>query len=336
MGGHELPSPGGAEGWPASEDLQPNHFYASYVFDQPEGRQADVVSVVAEAQRLGYPVRYWWLSDATELADRPDRLIVCVHHPRSDENAGMDLYNALSDRRVSWDELDTATVEEYVMLSRPVDGPGSIQRPNGAALFSALEPQVSAEQHESDSRDDNPLLAITLGDIQTAAWNAINRPLTRDEVKTVVSDLANSMAWQEVVRDAIVTGQQSGSIGPGGPKPEFIVESMETPAVNPESPLAPDGLDSIETRFLVYYTLWGLTLASAPDARSASQAVFGFLHGLVGKAGTEGVTIFEADQVRIGDLQVGIDSVEALEFPVDEHPDTATSTPRSSSPELPP
>jgi hypothetical protein len=39
---------------------------------------------------------------------------LCVHHPTNDENAGMDLYNVLQARQVSYDELDAAIVEEYV------------------------------------------------------------------------------------------------------------------------------------------------------------------------------------------------------------------------------
>jgi len=123
------------EGQPPQEDLDPRHFYAAYVFDQPETHKHDVITLVEEARRLGYPVRYWWLSDAMDIQDNPDRLIVCTHHPASDENAGMDLYNALHEHRVSWDELDSATVEEYAQLSRSITGPAGIRWPNGTPLF---------------------------------------------------------------------------------------------------------------------------------------------------------------------------------------------------------
>jgi hypothetical protein len=62
-------------------DLDPRHFYAAYVFDQAHKRQEDITTLVEQAQDLGYPVRYWWLSEAMDLEGCPDRLIVCVHHP---------------------------------------------------------------------------------------------------------------------------------------------------------------------------------------------------------------------------------------------------------------
>ena len=54
-----------------------------------------------QARRFGYPVRYWWLSEAVDLQGFPDRLIVCAHHPSRDEDAGMDLYDALDTLRKS-------------------------------------------------------------------------------------------------------------------------------------------------------------------------------------------------------------------------------------------
>src|SRR5579859_2436340 len=131
MGGPEMLSPFGSERWQPSEVLHTNHFYASYVFDQAQERQAAAAGVISEAQRLGYPVRYWWLSDAMDLRDNPDRLIVCVHHPATSENAGMDLYTALQARRITWDALDAATMEEYATLSKPLTDPSDVQRPDG-------------------------------------------------------------------------------------------------------------------------------------------------------------------------------------------------------------
>jgi hypothetical protein len=115
--------------------LDPRHFYAAYVFDNADGHKHDVITIVEEARRLGYPVRYWWLSEAMDIGSDPDRLIVCVHHPTSDENAGMDLYDALKEHRVVWDDLDSATVEEYGGFSKPIQGPDGICRKDGTALF---------------------------------------------------------------------------------------------------------------------------------------------------------------------------------------------------------
>jgi hypothetical protein len=86
--------------------------------------------LIEEARRLGYPVRYWWLSDAVELEDAPDRLIVCVHHPATDENAGMDLYEALNRRGVEWDDLEHASLEEYLLYSKTINGTSGISRPD--------------------------------------------------------------------------------------------------------------------------------------------------------------------------------------------------------------
>src|SRR5512135_3233307 len=90
------------------EDLSPHHFYAAYVFDDAGTCRRDVAVLLHEAQRLSYPVRYWWLSEAMDPQDAPDRLIVCVHHPSSAEDAGMDLYTTMSriaqKHKVAWDE----------------------------------------------------------------------------------------------------------------------------------------------------------------------------------------------------------------------------------------
>ena len=83
----------------------------------PGERRRDVAVLIYQAQQLGCPVRYWWLSEAVELRDAPDRLIMCVHRPSLGEDAGMDLYNSLRQaarkHKVTWDDLDTAHVEEY-------------------------------------------------------------------------------------------------------------------------------------------------------------------------------------------------------------------------------
>src|SRR5262245_8004609 len=85
----------------SSEQSQPEtldslHFYAAYVFDDAPTRRRDIAVLMHEAQHLGYPVRYWWMSEAMEPQDSPDRLIMCVHHPSLGEDAGMDLYEKLS------------------------------------------------------------------------------------------------------------------------------------------------------------------------------------------------------------------------------------------------
>jgi len=101
------------------------------VFDQVETHQKDIATIIDESQHLGYPVRYWWLSQAMNIQDNPDRLIVCVHHPNHDENAGMDLLDSLYAKQVLFDELDAAVREEYVFLGRRVVGVEGICKANG-------------------------------------------------------------------------------------------------------------------------------------------------------------------------------------------------------------
>lgn len=120
---------------PTIELCRSNHFYAAYVFDQAETHRVDITTLINEAQGLGYPVRYWWLSQAMDIENGPDRLIVCAHHPSNDENAGMDLYDTLQARHVSYDELNAAALEEYVYLGRRVANIENIDQPNGLPLF---------------------------------------------------------------------------------------------------------------------------------------------------------------------------------------------------------
>ena len=119
------------------EDLDPRHFYAAYVFDGAHERGDDIATLVEQAQQLGYPVRYWWLSEAMELHGHPDRLIVCVHHPSSAADAGMDLYETLKEHEVTWDDLEAAAVAEYRYFGKPIGGTEVICTRDGAPLFRA-------------------------------------------------------------------------------------------------------------------------------------------------------------------------------------------------------
>lgn len=119
----------------AEKDIDPRHFYAAYVFDRAHERQSDITTLVAQAQQFGYPVRYWWLSETIELRGSPNRLIVCVHHPSSAEDAGMDLYKILVERQVTWDDLEAAAVGEYRTLGKPIEGPEVIYNPDRTPLF---------------------------------------------------------------------------------------------------------------------------------------------------------------------------------------------------------
>jgi hypothetical protein len=137
----DLDFPTGSAEQQPGEDLNPRHFYAAYVFDQAHERREDITTLIEQAQQLSYPARYWWLSQAMELEGNPDRLIVCVHHPSSAEDAGMDLYEALTEKLVTWDGLEAAAVDEYRLLGRPIEGTEVICRHDGTPLF----PSASGE-----------------------------------------------------------------------------------------------------------------------------------------------------------------------------------------------
>ena len=70
-----------------------------------------------------------------ELAGFPDRLIVCVHHPSSAADAGVDLYETLKEQQVTWDDLEAAALGEYRYFGKPIEGPEVICGRGGAPLF---------------------------------------------------------------------------------------------------------------------------------------------------------------------------------------------------------
>lgn len=122
-----------------NEVFYPGHFYAAYIFDQAESREGDIRKVLEQAHNLGYPIRYWWLSDAMGLQGYPDRLIVCVHHPSTAFDAGMDLYNALTEQQVRWDDLEAAALFEYQSYGRPVNNALHLRLSTGQLLYPPKE-----------------------------------------------------------------------------------------------------------------------------------------------------------------------------------------------------
>ena len=49
-------------------------------------------------------------------------------NPPTAEDGGMDLYEALIEHQIAWDEAEAAGVEEYRLLGRPVEGPEVVGR----------------------------------------------------------------------------------------------------------------------------------------------------------------------------------------------------------------
>jgi len=69
-----------------------------------------------------------------ELQGFPDRLIVCVHHLSASEDVGIDLYEALKTKEVTWDILEDAAVDEYRYLGNPVFELGDLRLPNSTHI----------------------------------------------------------------------------------------------------------------------------------------------------------------------------------------------------------
>ena len=93
-------------------------------------------SLISNARATGtltFPTRFMFVM---ELRGHPDRLIVCVHHSSLTEDVGMDLYDALMEHQVTWDDLESAAVEEYHLLGKPVEGPEVVCRSDGTFFSS--------------------------------------------------------------------------------------------------------------------------------------------------------------------------------------------------------
>src|SRR5687767_10285391 len=78
--------------------------------------------------------------------------------------------------------------------------------------------------------------------------------------------------------------------------------------------------------FLVFYSLSGVLLARAASAEDASQKVSSDLHAAMGNANQVGIGSTEAAQMRLGDLEITISSVEKVIYQCqpaeDEYPAT--------------
>jgi hypothetical protein len=158
------------------EELSPHHFYAAYVFDQPETRLKDIGGLIIQARQLAYPTRYCWLSEVVDLNDTPERLIACVHHPISGESAGMDLYEALQGEQITWDALEAATLEEYRQYGKPLQSAAGIYAPGGELLYpavvelgsAALPSQGLVEADETPAVSTNFLIYYSFSGMMTA------------------------------------------------------------------------------------------------------------------------------------------------------------------------
>ena len=207
----ELPTPQGVVREQAVEVIDPSHFYAAYVFDQAETRHDDIATLLEQTQQLGYPVRYWWLSETTELEeDQPDRLFVCMHQPAEDKVAGMDLLGALHQhitKPTSWVGLEASALEEYREFGKAIKKPESIYWPDGMSLF----PEQSQDNGITET------FALIAQDIQVAAQEKLGRELTDEEVEAVVDNMRKAYDLDFYLGECIQACQDYGKIGPAAP-----------------------------------------------------------------------------------------------------------------------
>lgn len=194
------------------EILDPHHSYAAYVFDRANEHEHDIQGLIEQAQEFGYPLRYWWLSDAMELQGFPDRLIVCVHHPSSSENAGMDLYDALTEKVITWDDLEAAVVDEYRYLGKPIESLGDFRSPYGNWLF-----QHAARESGYLSQQEDAVYSITQDDIREEAQSYLGRELTEEELYVITAKFWKALDWldwSQYLYEVIRICQQAGWVGP--------------------------------------------------------------------------------------------------------------------------
>ncbi len=70
-----------------------------------------------------------------DLQGYSDRLIICVHHPSTAFDAGMDLYDALTEQECRWDDLEAAALFEYLSYGQPISNTLRIRLPTGLLLY---------------------------------------------------------------------------------------------------------------------------------------------------------------------------------------------------------
>jgi hypothetical protein len=209
------------------EFLDPYHFYAAYVFDRVNEHQADVQTLIEQSQELGYPVRYWWLSEALDLQDSPDRLIVCVHHPSRSADAGLDLYENLKEEEVTWDDLDAAALEEYVQLGKPVVKVDDLRLPDGRMLYPDA---ILGERAHAHDWQATALFIISVDAVREASQERLGRDLTGEEFAAILVKFQKNLDWLDwtiYLDEAIDHFLKTGSIRQAsedslGSEPEFV------------------------------------------------------------------------------------------------------------------
>lgn len=194
----------GADEQPASEALDPHHFYAAYVFESAALRGRDVAALFEHAHRFECPVRYWWASEVTNLKGAFDRLIVCVHHTslvKAVEMHGI-LRQAAAKGQMTWDDFDAAVLDDYRKFGRIIDDPKNIAEPDGERLF-IME----------SAADADALYTLTRADVQLVAQGMLGRTLSETEMTAVAAELPGVINWMDAIEFTIWSCQQGGQVG---------------------------------------------------------------------------------------------------------------------------
>ncbi|MCL4266678.1 MAG: hypothetical protein KJ069_26030 [Anaerolineae bacterium] len=174
------PTPLSAETLAGEELIDPRHTYLAYIFDTPIHYREDITAVIKQAWAHGYPVRYWWLSEAIPMGDEyPDRLIICTHCPSRDEDTGLDLYEALEAADITWNELEAASVEEYQRLGKTIRESTDIFTPESQALFPEISPFLTYAETQGLSSVLLVLSDLRMKEFSSAARENMHLSLQR-------------------------------------------------------------------------------------------------------------------------------------------------------------
>jgi len=180
-----------------------------------------VQTLIEQSQELGYPLRYWWLSNAMDLQGSPDRLIMCVHHPSRSADAGLDLYEILKEEEVTWDDLDAAALEEYVQLGKPVENLGDLRMPDGQMLYPEATPGENTHAHEWQAA---ALFIILIDAVREASEERLGRDLSGEEFAAILVKFQKNLDWldwtvylDEAIQHCLKTGEvrQASDDSPG-------------------------------------------------------------------------------------------------------------------------
>ena len=185
------------------EVLDPHHFYAAYTFESAALRGRDVATLFEQAHRFACPLRYWWASETTDLKGAFDRLMIGIHHTSLVKAVEMHgaLRQAAAKGQVTWDNFDTATLDDYRTYGRSIDDPKKIVEPDGTPLF-IMESMGNADA----------LYTLTRADVQLIAQGMLGRTLSETEIAAVAAELPGVINWMDPIEYTIWTCQQAGNV----------------------------------------------------------------------------------------------------------------------------